>query len=136
MLCAGGRLPARPDPVSPRLKVPGWSTTLPRTRPPAKGATMAAPYRVGILNDMSEGPPGPGPGMERWLRLAVDDLTEEGRIDRDFEFVHSWGLGLPSGTAAAVERAFIELVEQDVLLIVGPAIGDDALVATPLAESH
>jgi ABC-type branched-subunit amino acid transport system substrate-binding protein len=52
------------------------------------------------------------------------------------EFVHSWGLGLPSGTAAAVEHAYAELVERDVLLIVGPAIGDDALVATPLAERY
>ena len=58
------------------------------------------------------------------------------RIECDIEFVHAWGLGLPSGTAAAVERAYAALVEQDVLLIVGPAIGDDALVATPLAECH
>jgi ABC-type branched-subunit amino acid transport system substrate-binding protein len=97
---------------------------------------MAAPYRVGILNDMSDGPPGPGRSIEQWLRLAVDDVMAQGRIDRDFEFVHAWGLGLPTGTAAAVERAFAQLVEEDVLLIAGPAIGDDALVATPLAERH
>ena len=95
---------------------------------------MAAPFRIGILNDMSAGPPGPGRNIEQWLRLAVDDVTAQGRIDREVEFVHAWGLGLPSGTAAAVERAFATLAEQDVLLIVGPAIGDDALVATPLAE--
>ena len=94
---------------------------------------MAAPLRVGILNDMSEGPPGPADN-ERWLRLGVDELVQSGRIDREVEFVHAWGLGLPSGTAAAVERAYAALVEQDVLLIVGPAIGDNALVATPLAE--
>ncbi len=97
---------------------------------------MATPFRVGILNDMSDGPPGPGANIERWLRLAVEDLVAAGRIDRDFEFVHAWGLGLPTGTAAAVERAFLELVDADVLLIVGPAIGDDALVATPLAERY
>lgn len=96
---------------------------------------MAAPIRVGILNDMSEGPPGPG-GVQQWLRHPVDDLARDGRIDREVEFVHSWGLGLPSGTAAAVEHAYAELVDQDVLLIVGPAIGDNALVATPLADRY
>lgn len=97
---------------------------------------MAEPYRVGILNDMSDGPPGPGRNIEQWIRLAVDELIAQGRIDRDFEFVHTWGLGLPSGTAAAVERAFVALVHEDVLMVVGPAIGDDALVATPLAETY
>ncbi len=97
---------------------------------------MAAPFRVGILNDMSDGPPGPGANLETWLRLAADDLIKACRIDRDVEFVHSWGLGLPSGTAAAVERAFAALVDQDVLVIVGPAIGDDARVATPLADHY
>jgi ABC-type branched-subunit amino acid transport system substrate-binding protein len=96
---------------------------------------MTAPLRVGILNDMADGPPGPG-NIERWLRLAVDELIGSGRIDRGVEFVHAWGLGLPSGTAAAVERAFASLAEQDVLLIVGPAIGDNALVATPSAERY
>ncbi|MGO8864480.1 MAG: ABC transporter substrate-binding protein [Acidimicrobiales bacterium] len=103
---------------------------------------MATSVRVGILNDMSEGPPDLTEGrpdltdMERWLGVAVDDLVGEGRLDRGVEFVHSWGLGLPSGTAAAVERAYADLVDQDVLLIVGPAIGDNALVATPLAERY
>jgi ABC-type branched-subunit amino acid transport system substrate-binding protein len=96
---------------------------------------MAAPMKVGILDDMADGPPGVA-NIESWLRLAVDDLTRAGRIDREVEFVYAWGLGLPAGTAAAVERAYAALAEQDVLLIVGPAIGDNALVATPLAERH
>jgi branched-chain amino acid transport system substrate-binding protein len=96
---------------------------------------MAAPMRVGILNDMSAGPPGPT-GMTQWLRRTVDEYLASGRLDREVEFVDSWGLGLPSGTAAAAERAFLALADQDVLLIVGPAIGDNALVATPLAERH
>jgi hypothetical protein len=96
---------------------------------------MVAPLRVGILNDLADGPPSPS-DIEHWLRLAVDELIDAGRLDREVEFVHGWGLGLPTGTAAAVERAYAALVEQDVLLIVGPAIGDNALVATPLAERH
>jgi len=96
---------------------------------------MPAPITVGILNDMSAGPAGSSE-TEQWLRLAVDELAANGRIALQVDFVHAWGLGLPSGTAAAVERAYAELVAQDVLLVVGPAIGDNALVATPLAELH
>ncbi len=96
---------------------------------------MAAPLRVGILNDLSAAPPSLT-DIEHWLRLAARELIDAGRLDREVEFIHGWGLGLPSGTAAAVERAYAALVEQDVLLIVGPAIGDNALVATPLAERH
>jgi branched-chain amino acid transport system substrate-binding protein len=96
---------------------------------------MAAPLKVGVLNDMADGPPGPG-DVERWLRLCAEDLIAAGRLDREVEFVHAWGLGLPAGTAAAVERAYAELAAQGVLMIVGPAIGDNALVATPLAERH
>lgn len=96
---------------------------------------MTAPLRVGILNEMSDGPPGPT-DIERWLRVAADELIANGRIDREVEFIHAWGVGLPSGSAAAVERAYAALVDQDVLLVVGPAIGDNALVATPLAERY
>ncbi len=96
---------------------------------------MAAPIRVGVLNDLSAGPPGPTE-IERWLRYAVDDVRADGRLDRDVEFVNACGLGLPEGTAAAVEHAFAELAAADVLVIVGPAIGDNALVATPLAERY
>jgi ABC-type branched-subunit amino acid transport system substrate-binding protein len=96
---------------------------------------MTAPLRVGILNDMSAGPPGPS-DIERWLRLCADDLISAGRLDGAVEFINAWGLGLPSGTAAAVERAYKTLAEKSTLLIVGPAIGDNALIATPLAEHH
>lgn len=96
---------------------------------------MAIPFRVGILNDMSAGPPGVG-NIEPWLRRAADEFCAAGRLDRNVEFVCSYGLGLPSGTAAAVEHAYAELAAKDVLLIIGPAIGDNALVATPLAETY
>jgi ABC-type branched-subunit amino acid transport system substrate-binding protein len=94
---------------------------------------MAAPIRVGLLDDMAAGPPGVST-IEPWLRQAVDDVLASGRLDRDVEFVPAYGLGLPAGTAAAVEQAYRELVELGVLLIVGPAIGDNELVATPLAD--
>jgi branched-chain amino acid transport system substrate-binding protein len=103
---------------------------------------MATPIRVGILHDMTdEGITAEaddelaGSSLEDRLRPAVDARRAAGRLDRDVEFVHAAGLGLPEGTAAAIERAFRELDEQGVLLIVGPAVGDNALVATPLADA-
>lgn len=96
---------------------------------------MPGAIRIGVLNDMSDGPPGPT-DIVHWIRLSIGDLVAAGRIDCDIEIVEAWGLGLPSGSAAAVERAYVELVERNVQLIIGPAIGDNALVATPLAERH
>ena len=98
---------------------------------------MTAPIRIGILHDMSESMTEDlslGGGMEAFVSLAIDDLVQRGRLDRDVEFVHAAGLGLPAGTAFAIEQAFAELVAQGVLMIVGPAVGDNALVATPLAD--
>jgi ABC-type branched-subunit amino acid transport system substrate-binding protein len=94
---------------------------------------MAAPRRVGILIDSSA--PGAGlPPTAALLQVPTHDLVESGRIEEPVEFVVAYGLGLPAGTADAVERAYEELVDQDVLLVVGPAIGDDALVVEPLAS--
>ncbi len=97
---------------------------------------MAEPYRVGVLDDMATGPSGPAGDPADLLRIPVEELQEAGRLDRDVEFVPAHGLGLPEGTAAAVERAYARLADDDVLLVVGPAIGDNALVVTPLAERH
>jgi ABC-type branched-subunit amino acid transport system substrate-binding protein len=94
---------------------------------------MAA-IRVGLLDDMADGPPGAST-IEPWLRQALDDVSAAGRLPHDVEFVRAYGLGLPSGTAAAVERAYRELADEGVVLVVGPAIGDNALVATPLCEA-
>ena len=99
---------------------------------------MTAPMRVGVLHDMVESTADETAmvgQMDAFLRMPIDDLVQRGRLDREVEFVHAAGLGLPVGTAFAIERAFDELVPQGVLLIVGPAVGDNALVATVLADA-
>jgi ABC-type branched-subunit amino acid transport system substrate-binding protein len=96
---------------------------------------MAAKVRVGVLNDMSRGPEDVQGDVTDWLRGEVEAVQAAGRLDAEVEFVHAYGLGLPAGTAQAVERAFRELVRQDVVMIVGPAIGDNALAATPWVEA-
>lgn len=93
----------------------------------------AAPFKVGILDDVTGAPAGPGP-LDRFLEIAASDLQANGRLDRGIELVHASGLGLPQGTAANVIHAYEELVAHDVLMVIGPAIGDNALVATPLAD--
>ena len=94
---------------------------------------MVKTVRVGVLNDMGNGPDAPG-DVTDWLVREVEAVQAAGRLDTQVEFVHAYGLGLPSGTAATVERAFLELARQDVAMIVGPAIGDNALFATPWVE--
>ncbi|HUD28278.1 MAG TPA: ABC transporter substrate-binding protein [Novosphingobium sp.] len=103
--------------------------------PPSVPGTV----KVGVLNDMAdfsepdEGAAIPG-DVTGWLEREIAVLRDAGRLSASVEFVHAYGLGLPSGTAEAVERAYRQLAEAGVALIVGPAIGDNALVATPLAE--
>lgn len=92
-----------------------------------------AHLRVGILNDMSDDP-AERTGISEWIVREVEALCRSGRIEHEVEYVHTCGLGLPAGSAAAVEAAFMELVRQDALVIVGPAIGDNALAATPWVE--
>lgn len=100
---------------------------------------MPASVKIGILNDMADltgrddDIPTPG-DLTDWLEREIDAVREAGRLEADIEFVHAYALGLPSGTAEAVEQAYRQLAEAGVSLIVGPAIGDNALLATPLAE--
>lgn len=93
---------------------------------------MTATVRVGVLNDMAD--LGEAGDVTEWLEREVEALRASGRIQVPVEFVHAYGLGLPSGTAEAIEQAYQDLAKQDVLLIVGPALGDNAMIATPLAE--
>ncbi|HKA03288.1 MAG TPA: ABC transporter substrate-binding protein [Acidimicrobiales bacterium] len=105
---------------------------------------MTSPIRIGIIDDGvgSRDAAASGDGgavykqLELDMQLAVDKVAGEGRLDRAVEFVHAEGIGLPSGTAFAVEQAVATLVGEGVLLIVGPGTGDNAIVATPLADRY
>jgi ABC-type branched-subunit amino acid transport system substrate-binding protein len=100
---------------------------------------MPARLKVGILNDMADlsalddDVPVPG-DITGWIEREVAAVQSAGRLNAEVEFIHAYALGLPTGTAEAVEQAYRQLAESGVSLIVGPAIGDNALVATPLAE--
>ena len=90
--------------------------------------------RIGVLHDFPTADD--GRSFERNLRLGLQTVVDSGRLDDQIEIVHAAGLGLPlpGGSAHAVERAFVELAEQGVAAIVGPAISDNAIVVQPLAD--
>lgn len=96
---------------------------------------MTEQIRIGVLNDMADGPPAPG-DVTPWLEREVAAVQAAGRLDAQVDIIQAYGLGLPAGSADAVERAFRELAAQKVSIIVGPAIGDNALAATPWVEQE
>jgi ABC-type branched-subunit amino acid transport system substrate-binding protein len=96
----------------------------------------AEPLLVGVIDDVPGGAdPSSAQTQERVMRLSIGRAQAAGRIDREVEFVRERGAGLPFGTAHAVEVAYRRLVDRGAVMIVGPAIGDNALVATPLADA-
>jgi ABC-type branched-subunit amino acid transport system substrate-binding protein len=92
----------------------------------------AAPIVVGVLGDR----PGPEGPMIGEIRRVVDAAVASGRLDRPVTFVTEITEGLPEGTAANVTAGFHRLAAQDVLIIMGPTVTDNGLVATELADAH
>jgi len=101
--------------------------------PAAVESTKPAALRIGILHDRPQ--PDGGADFERIARIGADEVAETLQLDRPLEFIHAGGLGLPMGTARAVEDAFATLVEGGALAILGPAISDNGLVARDLADA-
>ena len=88
-----------------------------------------SPLRVGVLHDF---PRADGGAAFEWaLRLGLDAGARQGRLPQRIDFVHQ-----PAHAGEqAVEHGFARLVDQGVLAIIGPALTDGALVATPLADA-
>jgi branched-chain amino acid transport system substrate-binding protein len=92
----------------------------------------AAPILVGILEDR------PGSGESATvtvMRRVLDEAVASGRIDRPVTLVTENTNGLPEGTAAEVTAGFHRLVDQNVLLIMGPTITDNGLIVRDLADA-
>ena len=60
---------------------------------------MVHAVRVGVLNDIGNDAASAVGDVTDWLRREVDALRAVGRLQADVEFVHAYGLGLPSGAA-------------------------------------
>jgi branched-chain amino acid transport system substrate-binding protein len=97
----------------------------------------AAPVKIGVLLDIVDGEgSSPMARSVRAMELRFEEALTNGELDRSVEIVVRAVDGLPSGTAAAIERAFHELVDESVLGILGPGVTDNCLVTQPLAEVH
>jgi branched-chain amino acid transport system substrate-binding protein len=88
------------------------------------------PVRVGVLYDY----PMQGGSFEASLRVGLDDVAASGRLDREVELVPVQAAGLPTGSEQDMVRAFLELDDAGCLLVVGPAISDNALITTPIGD--
>jgi ABC-type branched-subunit amino acid transport system substrate-binding protein len=90
----------------------------------------ASAVRIGILDDS---PDGASPELlDRVTALALEDIA--GRFRRPVEWVIERVNGPPYGTPKALEDGYASLVDAGVIAILGPAMGDAATVAVPLAD--
>ncbi len=90
----------------------------------------SAAIRIGILDDS---PDGMNPELrEQVAKLALEDIA--GRFGRPVDWVVKRVDGPPYGTAKALEDGYAALVDAGVIAILGPAMGDGANVAVPLAD--
>lgn len=92
----------------------------------------ALPVRVGLLYDFPQG----DDLFEHALHLGLAEVAASGRADRGFELVARQVRGLPSGSEHEVVAGFRALEEAGVVVVVGPSISDNALVAAPLADEY
>jgi branched-chain amino acid transport system substrate-binding protein len=92
------------------------------------------PLRVGMFYDYPQGDGGALP--ERAVRLGIADATSRRPLDRPVELVAVQARGLPMGSEHEVIAGFDELAESGVLVIVGPSITDNCLIARERADAH
>lgn len=104
--------------------------TTERTAP--RGGKERSPLKIGILRDH---PTAGGEPFQRVLRIAFAEARATGRLAHDVELVEASAEGLPRGTAAAVEEAFVRLERSGAIAVLGPAISDNGLVARDLADA-
>jgi len=91
------------------------------------------PVLIGVLDDTPD-------GMDRAafdavLRMGRERLAKSGRFMRGVDVTFVRAPGPPRGTAHVLEQGFAELDASGALVGLGPAMGDGALVATPLADA-
>ncbi len=90
------------------------------------------PILLGVLYDFPQGDH--GAAFESALRLGLQACTP--RSDRPIEFLPEHTRGLPIGSEHELRQGFDNLVGKGALMIVGPSISDNALIAAPLADQH
>jgi branched-chain amino acid transport system substrate-binding protein len=92
------------------------------------------PARVGLLIDYLDEDGKFDENVVPTLELVVDEYRESGVLDRPVEFVIRAVQGLPNGSFRAVRDAFLELVDQDCLVIYGPWVSENGEPLRPYVE--
>jgi hypothetical protein len=99
--------------------------------------TAVEPFKVGFLDE------GIFPDAAAFnrsvgdvIRLRFDEAVDRRELDRPVDLVVRAGRGLPEGTAHAVQRAWSQLADEGVLLVIGPGITDNCLAVVSLFESR
>jgi branched-chain amino acid transport system substrate-binding protein len=99
-------------------------------------SSVVEPFKIGYLDEgITPDPSNFEAGSGRVLRLRFDEALESGELDRPIEIVVRRGVGLPHGTAKAVQDAWRELADAGCLLIIGPGITDNCIAVTPMFEA-
>jgi branched-chain amino acid transport system substrate-binding protein len=77
---------------------------------------------------------GPGGGYDKIHRLAFDEATEQGVLNRPVEFVIHPENGLPQGSAKNAIDGFKYLVDEGCIAVAGAYSSDNAMVVGPFAN--
>jgi ABC-type branched-subunit amino acid transport system substrate-binding protein len=89
------------------------------------------PIKIGWLGAALDGP---GGGYDKIHRMAFDEATESGLLDRPVEFVLHAERGLPQGSAKNATDGFKWLVDEGCIGIAGAYSSDNAITCGPLAN--
>ncbi len=89
------------------------------------------PIKIGWLGSALDGP---GGGYDKVHRLAFDEATEQGLLDRPYEFVLHPENGLPRGSAKNATDGFRYLVDEGCIGVAGAYSSDNAITVGPLAN--
>ncbi len=85
--------------------------------------------RVGLFFDFAQ------PDGGAWHQAGIElGLAAVGDLGTPVEFVRRDANGLPAGTEQEVADGFRMLVADDVDVVLGPSISDNAMVVTPIAD--
>lgn len=90
---------------------------------------MTSPLRLGFLYDFPQHDG--GRSFEDAVRFG---LADTGAADEPIEFLSQHAPGLPAGSEDAVSDALRTLDHDGALLVIGPSISDNGVVAGPLAD--
>ncbi len=77
---------------------------------------------------------GPGGGYDKIHRMAFDEATEQGLLERPVEFVLHPENGLPQGSAKNATDGFQWLVDEGCIGVAGAYSSDNAITVGPLAN--